>query len=66
MLGMASATALYGVASLQLYITAGVLLPVLLPAATLWTYILLAQLERKSYVKVQLGVLNVASYSADC
>jgi hypothetical protein len=66
MLVMAGATAIYGVASLQLYITAGVLLPVLLPAATFWTYILLAQLERKSHVKVQLGVLNVASYSADC
>lgn len=52
MLVMASATAIYGLVSLQLYITAEVLLPLVVPTATFWTYILLAQLERKKHVKV--------------
>jgi hypothetical protein len=47
---LGSATTLYGLASLQLYITAAVLLPVLMPAATFWTFILLEQLQRKSHV----------------
>ncbi|GAB4194386.1 MAG: hypothetical protein Fur006_40070 [Coleofasciculaceae cyanobacterium] len=49
MLWMASATAIYGLASLQLYISSAVLLPVLLPTATFWSYILLAHVERKSH-----------------
>ena len=50
MIVMASATAIYGLVSLQLYITAEVLLPLVVPTATFWTYILLAQLERKKHV----------------
>jgi len=40
-------TVMYGLVSLQLYVTAAVLLPISLPIATLWTYSLLALLERK-------------------
>ncbi len=41
------ATAIYGLASLQLYITAAMLLPWSLPVATFWTYVVLARFERK-------------------
>jgi hypothetical protein len=44
-----SATALYGLVSLQLYITAGVLWPWSLPAATFWTFVLLTLSKRKSH-----------------
>ncbi len=47
---LGGATAIYGLASLQLYITAAVLLPLLMPTATFWIYVLLAQLEKKSHV----------------
>jgi hypothetical protein len=47
---MASTTAIYGLVSLQLYITAELLLPFLMPAATFWTYILLARLDKKTHV----------------
>jgi cobalamin synthase len=46
-LQLASATAVYGVASLQLYITTAVVLPFVLPAATLWSFVLLGLLENK-------------------
>lgn len=62
---LSGATAIYGLASLQLYISASVLLPVLMPVATFWTYILLSQLERKSHVSIQLGVTNRAGYNAN-
>jgi CHASE2 domain/CHAT domain len=42
-----SATALYGIASLQLYISAAILLPVVLPTAIFWIYIFPA-LRRKN------------------
>ena len=45
---LAGATALYGIASLQLYISAQVLLPWLFPTATLWAYILLTQVRTHS------------------
>jgi hypothetical protein len=41
LLVMAGGTAIYGLASLQLYTTAAVLLPYVIPAATFWTYVLL-------------------------
>jgi CHASE2 domain-containing sensor protein len=44
---LASATAVYGVASLQLYITTAVVLPFVLPVATLWSFVLLGLLENK-------------------
>jgi len=44
---LASATAVYGVASLQLYITTAVVLPFVLPVATLWSFVLLGLLEGK-------------------
>lgn len=47
---LSGATAIYGLVSLQLYISTAILLPVVLPAATVWTYVLLALLERKSNV----------------
>ncbi|MEW6495080.1 MAG: hypothetical protein AB1589_21565 [Cyanobacteriota bacterium] len=60
---LSGATAIYGLASLQLYITASVLLPVLMPVATFWTYILLSQLKRKPHVSIQVGVPNFTRYS---
>ena len=39
-LGLAGSTAIYGLGSLQLYISATVLLPWLLPSIVFWTYIL--------------------------
>ncbi len=45
----ASATAVYGLASLQLYVIAGVLLPWSLPVATFWSYIFLALLQKNSH-----------------
>jgi hypothetical protein len=47
---LGGATAIYGLVSLQMYITAAILLPLLMPTATFWTYVLLARLERKSHV----------------
>jgi hypothetical protein len=47
---LAGATGIYGLASLQLYITAAVLLPWSLPVGAFWTYVLLAQFERKFHV----------------
>ncbi len=44
---LAGATAIYGLASIQLYITAAVLLPWSLPVGAFWTYVLLGQFERK-------------------
>ncbi len=44
------ATAIYGLTSLQLYITAAMLLPWSLPVATFWIYVVLARFERKSHV----------------
>lgn len=44
---LAGATGIYGLASLQLYITAAVLLPWSLPVGAFWTYVLLGQFERK-------------------
>lgn len=44
---LSSATAVYGVASLQLYITTAVVLPFVLPVATLWSFVLLGLLEGK-------------------
>ncbi|HBB30574.1 MAG TPA: histidine kinase [Cyanobacteria bacterium UBA8803] len=46
---MAGGTGIYGLASLQLYITAAVLLPYVLPAATFWTYISLNLFKRKTH-----------------
>lgn len=46
----AYATAVYGLASLQLYITAATLLPWSLPVATFWIYVVLARFERKFHV----------------
>ncbi|MGL5081128.1 MAG: CHASE2 domain-containing protein [Microcoleaceae cyanobacterium] len=43
------ATGLYGLISLQLYITGAILLPWSLPVITLWIYSLFALLERESY-----------------
>jgi CHASE2 domain-containing sensor protein len=42
-------TAVYGLVSLQVYISAAVLLPWVLPTVTLWTYVLPVLLKRKSY-----------------
>jgi hypothetical protein len=47
---LASGTAVYGLASLQLYITAAMVLPWTLPVVTLWTYILLALSQKNSHV----------------
>ncbi len=44
---LAGATGIYGLASLQLYITSAVLLPWSLPVGAFWTYVLLGQFERK-------------------
>jgi hypothetical protein len=44
---LGSATAVYGVVSLQLYITAAVLLPWFLPTATFWSFVLLALFKKK-------------------
>jgi hypothetical protein len=46
--GLTGATALYGAASVQLYVTAALLLPVLLPTAVFWIY-LFPVLRRKSH-----------------
>jgi CHASE2 domain-containing sensor protein len=48
-IGLASATALYGLVGLQFYISAGVLLPWLLPSAAFWIYVL-PTLRRKTNV----------------
>lgn len=45
---LTSATAVYGLASLQLYISAAVVLPVVLPALTLWSFVILALWRQKS------------------
>ncbi|MGF1491880.1 MAG: CHASE2 domain-containing protein [Microcoleaceae cyanobacterium] len=42
-------TGLYGLISLQLYITGAILLPWSLPVMTLWIYVLFALLEKESY-----------------
>ena len=47
---LGGATTIYGLVSLQVYIAAAILLPLLMPTATFWTYVLLARLERKSHV----------------
>ncbi len=46
---LVSATGVYGLLSLQLYITGAVLLPWVLPTVTFWTYILLMFVKRKYY-----------------
>jgi len=38
-IGLVSATALYGLVGLQSYISAGILLPWLLPSAAFWIYV---------------------------
>lgn len=43
---VAGATLSYGVLSLQLYLVPGMLLPWLVPSATVWTYLLLAFMRR--------------------
>ena len=48
-LASASATALYGIASLQLYISTAILLPVVLPTVIFWIYIFPA-FKRKNHV----------------
>jgi hypothetical protein len=47
-MGLASATAIYGLVALQLYISAAVLLPWFLPSAAFWIYVLPA-LRRKPH-----------------
>jgi len=47
-IGLGSATALYGLAGLQLYISAAVLLPWILPVSVVWIY-LLPVLRRRSH-----------------
>ncbi|HEY9904648.1 MAG TPA: CHASE2 domain-containing protein [Candidatus Sericytochromatia bacterium] len=49
MLLLSSGTGIYGLASLQLYISAAVVLPWVLPTATLWSFVLLALREKKSH-----------------
>lgn len=44
---LASATAIYALASLQLYISAAIVLPLVLPTATIWSFVLLALSGRK-------------------
>jgi hypothetical protein len=44
---LTSGTAIYGLVSLQLYISAAVVLPVVLPTATLWSFVLLTFLPKK-------------------
>jgi hypothetical protein len=46
-LAMGGGTLIYGLASLQFYITSAVLLPYLLPVATFWTYVFLNLSKRK-------------------
>ncbi|ERT09037.1 putative cHASE2 domain protein [Lyngbya aestuarii BL J] len=46
---MIAVSGMYGGASLQLYITGGILLPWFLPTLTFWTYLIIAFVERKSY-----------------
>lgn len=46
---LTSATAIYGLASLQLYISAAVVLPLLLPTATFWSFILLYLIKRTAH-----------------
>ncbi|WP_413161082.1 CHASE2 domain-containing protein [Capilliphycus salinus ALCB114379] len=48
-LAMIAVSGIYGGASLQLYITGGILFPWFLPTLTFWTYIVVAFVERKSY-----------------
>ncbi|MGH2414357.1 MAG: hypothetical protein ACRDEA_11855, partial [Microcystaceae cyanobacterium] len=47
-IGLASATAVYGLVGLQVYLSAAVLLPWLLPSAAFWIYVL-PTLRRKSH-----------------
>ncbi|MBE9128376.1 MULTISPECIES: CHASE2 domain-containing protein [unclassified Coleofasciculus] len=47
---MTGVTVIYGLASLQVYVTGAVLLPWFIPATAFWTYILLNLLESKSHV----------------
>lgn len=47
LLALAAGTALYGLISLQLYISAAILLPIVLPVSTFWTYILLSRLKNQ-------------------
>jgi hypothetical protein len=42
-------TGVYGLVSLQLYISAAILLPWVLPIVTVWTYALLMLLRKKFY-----------------
>jgi len=44
---LTSGTVIYGLVSLQLYISAAVVLPVVLPTATLWSFVLLTFLAKK-------------------
>jgi len=46
---LSGTTAVYGLASLQLYITAAVLMPWLLPVSAFWTFVFLGLLEGKSH-----------------
>lgn len=46
---LTSGTVIYRMVSLQLYISAAVVLPLVLPIATLWSFILLSLGKRKSY-----------------
>jgi hypothetical protein len=47
---LTSGTVIYGLVSLQLYISAAVVLPVVLPTATLWSFVLLTFLQKKSHI----------------
>ena len=49
MILISAATAMYGGASLQLYITGSILLPWFLPTVAFWMYLIVAFVERKSY-----------------
>jgi len=50
---LTSGTMIYGLVSLQLYISAAVVLPVVLPIATLWSFVLLTFSERKSHLQLK-------------
>jgi hypothetical protein len=46
---LTSGSAIYGLASLQLYISAAVVLPWVIPTATLWSFVLLSFSQQKSH-----------------
>ncbi len=46
---LTSGSAIYGLASLQLYISAAVVLPWVIPTATLWSFVLLSFSQKKSH-----------------